>query len=67
MTNPKPAELLVTPKPAVNVTPESWNEAPAQDADSILLPWDTKKVGIAYSLEGAEIKRRELPVAKRKQ
>lgn len=62
----KPAELVVQPKPAVNVTPESWNEEPAQDADSILLPWDTSKAGIAYSLDGAEIRRRDLPVPKRK-
>jgi hypothetical protein len=62
----KPAELVVQPKPAVNVTPESWNEEPAQDADSILLPWDPKKAGIAYSLDGAEIKRRDLGKPKTK-
>jgi len=66
---PKPKmvpELVVTPKPAVGFTAETWNEAPAGDSDSILLPWDTTKAGIAYSLTGAEITRRDLPVPKKK-
>jgi hypothetical protein len=62
----KPAELVVEPKPAVGFTPDAWNEEPAGDADSILLPWDARKAGIAYSLRGAEIERRELPVPKKK-
>jgi hypothetical protein len=61
----KPAELVVKPRPAVNLTAESWNEEPATDADSILLPWDATKAGIAYSLDGAEIRRRELPPPKK--
>jgi hypothetical protein len=62
----KPAELVVTPRPAVGFTAETWSEVPAGDSDSILVPWDTKKAGIAYSLKGAEIERRDLPVPKKK-
>ncbi len=53
-------ELVVTPKPAVGFTQETWNEEPATDADPILLPWDKAKKGVAYSVTGAEIKRRDL-------
>jgi hypothetical protein len=62
----KGPELVVEPKPAIGFTPETWAEEPAGDADSILLPWDPKKSGIAYSVKGAEIERRELPVKKKK-
>jgi hypothetical protein len=62
----KGPELLVEPKPAIGFTPETWNEAPADDADPILLPWDTTKGGIAYTLRGAELERRDLPVPKPK-
>jgi hypothetical protein len=59
-------ELVVEPRPAVGFSPESWHEVPAGDSDSILLPWDDKKAGIAYSLKGAEIERRDLPKKKKK-
>ncbi|MDB4955499.1 MAG: hypothetical protein JWO36_3068 [Myxococcales bacterium] len=59
-------ELVVTPKPAIGLSAETWNEAPADDADPILLPWDTTKGGIGYSLRGAELQRRDLPAPKKK-
>jgi hypothetical protein len=62
----KGPELVVEPKPAVGFTAETWNEEPAGDADSILLPWDTAKAGVAYSVTGAEIARRELPAKKKR-
>lgn len=62
----KGPELVVEPKPAVGFTAETWNEEPAGDADSILLPWDTTKGGIAYSVTGAEIARRDLPAKKKR-
>ncbi|MGE5181379.1 MAG: hypothetical protein ACM31C_04935 [Acidobacteriota bacterium] len=62
----KGPELWVTPKPAVGWTAETWNEAPADDADSIALPWDPKSGGTAYTLTGHELARRDLPVAKKK-
>jgi hypothetical protein len=62
----KRPELVVTPKPAVGFTAETWNEVPAGDADSILLPWDEKRSGVGYTLTGAEIVRRDLPVPKPK-
>ena len=61
----KGPELVVESKPAVGFTAESWNEEPAGDADSILLPWDTAKGGIAYSVTGAEVARRDLPAQKK--
>lgn len=61
----KGPELWVEAKPAVGWTADSWNEMPADDADPILLPWDTAKGGIAYTLKGAEVTRRDLPVAKK--
>jgi hypothetical protein len=62
----KGPELVVTPKPAVGFTPDTWNEEPATDADPILLPWDATKSGIAYSLKGASLDRRDLPPAKKR-
>jgi hypothetical protein len=62
----KKPELWVEPKPAIGFTAETWNEVPASDVDGIVLPWDKAKGGVAYSLAGAEIKRRDLPVGKRK-
>jgi hypothetical protein len=62
----KGPELWVEPKPAVGWTADSWNEMPADDADPILLPWDTAKGGIAYSLKGAEVTRRDLPAPKKR-
>ncbi len=59
-------ELVVTPSPAVGWTAETWNEAPAEDADPIVLPWDASKAGIAYTLRGAELERRDLPVPKKR-
>lgn len=61
----KAPELRVEPKPAVGFTAETWNEEPATDADAIVLPWDTAKGGVAYTLRGAELARRELPAPKK--
>ncbi len=62
----KGPELWVEPKSAIGWTAESWNEMPADDADPILLPWDTQKSGIVYTLTGAELARRELPAKKKR-
>jgi hypothetical protein len=62
----KGPELVVEPLPAIGFTAETWGEVPAGDVDSIVLPWDTKKGGTAYSLEGAEIRRRDLPPKKKR-
>jgi len=59
-------ELWVEPKPAVGFTAETWNEIPAADLDPIVLPWDPTKAGVAYTLTGAELARRDLPVAPKK-
>jgi hypothetical protein len=56
----KGSELVVESKPAVGFTAETFNEIPAGDADPILVPWDATKTGIAYTLKGAEVERREL-------
>jgi hypothetical protein len=58
--------LVVTPKPAVGWTADSWNEEPASDADPIALPWDTTKSGVAYTLHGHEVLRKDLPAPKRR-
>ena len=60
----KGPELVVTPKPAIGWTADTWNEQPADDADPIALPWDPAKGGTAYTLHGAEVERRELPAPK---
>lgn len=60
----KGPELWVEPRPAVGWTAETWNEAPAEDADPIVLPWDTTRSGTVYTLTGAELARRALPPAK---
>jgi hypothetical protein len=57
-------ELLVEAGVATGFTAESWNEVPAGDSDSILLPWDPARSGVAYILTGAEIERRDLPKKK---
>jgi hypothetical protein len=62
----KGTELWVEPKPAVGVTADTWNEVPAADADPIVLPWDTAHGGVAYTLSGAEIARRDLPAPRKK-
>jgi len=62
----KVTELVVEPKPALGFTPETFNEVPAGDSDSILLPWDAERAGIAYSLKGVEIERRDLPKKKKR-
>jgi hypothetical protein len=62
----KGQELVVTPKPAVGWTADTWREAPADDADSILLPWDTMRGGIAYTITGKELARRDVPAPKTK-
>jgi len=62
----KGSELVVEAKPAVGFTPDSWNEVPAGDSDPILLPWDDAKSGIAYTLKGAEVERRDIPKKKKK-
>jgi hypothetical protein len=38
---------------------------PAPDLDPILLPWDSKRGGIAYAMTGVELARRDLPKKKR--
>ena len=53
-------ELVVEPKPAIGFTAATWAEETATDADPILLPWDKAKKGVAYSVTGAEIKRRDV-------
>ena len=58
-------ELLVTAKPALGFTAETWNEETATDADPIALPWDVKKAGTAYALRGHEVARRDLAKRKR--
>lgn len=58
--SPHGPELLVTPKPAVGWTAETWNEQAVDDADPILLPWDTNKGGTGYTLHGHEVARRDL-------
>jgi len=60
----KAPELVVEPKPAVGFTQQTYNEVPAGDADPILVPWDETRAGIAYTLKGAEIERRDIPGAK---
>jgi hypothetical protein len=62
----KSPELWVEPKPAVGFTADTWNETPASDVDSIVLPWDPKRGGIAYSMTGVSIQRRDLPAKKPK-
>lgn len=62
----KATELVVEPKPAIGFTPETFNEVPAGDSDSIILPWDAERAGVAYSLKGAEIERRDLPKKKKR-
>ena len=57
----KGPELWVTPKPAIGWTARTWNEEPAQDADPILLPWDRKVGGTAYTITGKELAHRDLP------
>ncbi|MEO8840931.1 MAG: hypothetical protein ABI591_05830 [Kofleriaceae bacterium] len=59
-------ELVVTPKPAVGWNAETWNEQAAEDADPILLPWDTKKGGTGYTLHGHEVTRRDLAAKRRR-
>ena len=54
-------ELWVEPRPAIGWTAETWNEVPADDADPIVLPWDPVRGGVAYTLTGAELARRDLP------
>ncbi|HEU0029060.1 MAG TPA: hypothetical protein VFQ53_00415 [Kofleriaceae bacterium] len=61
----KATELWLEPKPAVGFTADTWNEIPAPDSDGILLPWDNARGGVAYSIKGAELVRRDLPVKKR--
>ncbi|MGE0549563.1 MAG: hypothetical protein AB7O24_13230 [Kofleriaceae bacterium] len=60
----KTSELRVEPKPAVGWTAATWNETPANDVDSIVLPWDSERGGVAYAVEGGELTRRDLPVSK---
>lgn len=64
----KGPELWLEPKPAVGFTAETWNEEPARDVDSIVLPWDSKKGGIAYFIDGKQlaISRRDLPKPKKR-
>ncbi|HEY4182152.1 MAG TPA: hypothetical protein VGM90_35155 [Kofleriaceae bacterium] len=58
----KGPELWVTPEPAVGFSADNFNEEPADDADSILVPWDAARGGYVYTLKGAELQRRDIPV-----
>ena len=60
----KGPELVVEAKPAIGWSAGTWNEVAAADADSIVLPWE--KAGIAYSITGKSIARRDLPLAKKR-
>jgi hypothetical protein len=62
----KATELVVEPKPAVGFTADTFNEVPAGDSDSIILPWDAERAGVAYTVKGAEIERRDLPKKKKR-
>ncbi|HEY5944320.1 MAG TPA: hypothetical protein VIV40_02465 [Kofleriaceae bacterium] len=62
----KGPELVVEPKPAIGFTAETFNEIPAGDSDSIILPWDPERAGVAYTLKGVEIERRDLPKKKKR-
>jgi len=62
----KGPELVVTPKPAIGWTAETWNEEAASDADPILGPWDTVKGGTGYTLRGHELERRDVPAPKKR-
>jgi hypothetical protein len=62
----KSMELVVEPKPAIGFTAQTFNEVPAGDSDSIILPWDPERAGVAYTLRGAEIERRDLPKKKKR-
>jgi hypothetical protein len=62
----KGPELVVEPKPAIGFTAQTFNEVPAGDSDPIILPWDPERAGIAYTLKGAEIERRDLPKKKKR-
>jgi hypothetical protein len=59
-------ELWVEPRPAIGWTADTWNEVPADDADPIVLPWDPAKGGVVYTLTGAELARRDLPLPRRR-
>jgi hypothetical protein len=59
-------ELWVEPRPAVGLSAATWGEVPAGDADPIVLPWDTARGGVAYTLTGAELTRRNLPAPRKK-
>lgn len=61
----KAPELWLEPKPAIGWTAQTWNEEPAPDLDPILVPWDAKRGGIAYTMTGVELARRDLPKKKR--
>jgi hypothetical protein len=63
-TTARGPELLVTSKPAVGFTAESWNEQAAEDADPIVLPWEHKS-GVGYMLHGHEVTRRDLAKRRR--
>ncbi|CAN5733828.1 hypothetical protein BH11MYX1_BH11MYX1_56370 [soil metagenome] len=57
-------ELLVTPKPAVGWTAETWNEQATDDADAIVVPWDLERGGTGYTLHGHQVDRRTLAAKK---
>jgi hypothetical protein len=62
----KGPELVVEAKPAVGFTADNYAEVPAEDSDAILLPWDDTRAGIAYSVTGKSIERRDLPKKKKR-
>lgn len=54
-------ELRLVPRPAVGWSADTWSEVPAPDAEPILLPWDPARSGVAFTLRGTELVRRDLP------
>jgi hypothetical protein len=62
----KGPELVVEAQASAGFSAESFQEIPAGDADTILLPWDDKKSGTIYTLKGAEIVRADIPKKKKR-
>jgi hypothetical protein len=59
--NGKPPQLIVKAKPAVGWDADSYDEAPAGDAEPIALPWDDDRWGAAYTLDGDSLLAHPLP------
>jgi acetolactate synthase regulatory subunit len=58
-------ELVVEARPAVGWDEDSFEEDPADDAEPIHLPWDGRRAGGAYWLDGDTVRSRPLPRRKR--